>query len=351
MSEEEYAIEYIKANVNEGLDSIPNHLKTDSFYKKLLSSFGLALQILPIKYRKDVEYVKMAVTQNGKALRYAHNSLYSNRDIILSAIETDGLCIMFTSDELKNDREIVKRAVMSAGLIPLNYLPDKWADDEEIIELGLLVSPQHFHLASERILDERRDLMLRACKLNGKALTNTRAFYKANKIPKKYYDDREIIITAIKTFPELIQYLPQYNDDDEIARLAIEVNYKMFEYCSERIRKDRDLNLKLCKKYKRMWIAHDDYKDDFDFVMEVLNEMTEQDKNQNVIGGISERLLSNPIIALKSLLYDNYSLRVLTDFVKEMDIVKQFIDMDVEERRNKIVEVLHSLSEDDELSS
>lgn len=348
MSVEE-TIEYFKKNFNQGIECLPEKYRNKEFYLKLVSKHGIMLKYLPDEFKSDREIVETAVKQFGKALNYADKKFYSDRNIIETALVTDGMIILLASTELKEDFNLILKCVSSSGLVPLNYLDSKWADNDEIIEAGLRVSPQHLHMASNRILNERRDLVIKACKLNGRALENTTAFSNANKIPTKYHKDREIILVAIETYPDIFQYLPHFDSDREIIEKVLRLNFKMFIYCSDEIKKDREFSLEICKKNKVIWIAEEEFRDNFDFVWEYLDNITKEDKNTNFLAGVSERLLSNELIALKSLLYSNNSLTYLTNYVKELKIVKQFISRDIDERRNDIRQAIFTLKNPEEL--
>jgi len=55
--------------------------------------------------------VLAAVTQNGRALKYASEELKGDREVVLLAVTQDGFMLYHASEELKRDREVVLAAL------------------------------------------------------------------------------------------------------------------------------------------------------------------------------------------------------------------------------------------------
>ena len=85
--------------------------------------------------------VLAAVTQNGRALRYASEPLKGDHEIVLAAVTQKGWALRYASEPLKDDREIVLAAVTQEGSA-LYYASERLKNDNILQRLVKLKSPE-----------------------------------------------------------------------------------------------------------------------------------------------------------------------------------------------------------------
>lgn len=74
-----------------------------------------ALKYFGLFFRDDIEVVRAAINQDGKALQYASPRLRRNREIVLAAVKQNGNAILYASPSFYDDKEIVLAALNSPG--------------------------------------------------------------------------------------------------------------------------------------------------------------------------------------------------------------------------------------------
>eukprot|EP00971_Amphidinium_carterae_P139898 2771696-Amphidinium_carterae.1 len=76
---------------------------------------GLALSLVPERYKADRKIVLAAVQQNGDALYLAAEECKADREIVLAAVKQHGDALYLAAEECKADREIVLAAMQQNG--------------------------------------------------------------------------------------------------------------------------------------------------------------------------------------------------------------------------------------------
>ena len=75
-----------------------------------------APEVIEMKKNFDnKEYVKMAVSKQGKLLEWAEDSLKDDFEVVKLALENDGEAMEFASDKLKDNKEAMLLAVKNNG--------------------------------------------------------------------------------------------------------------------------------------------------------------------------------------------------------------------------------------------
>lgn len=82
------------------------------FIKEILQKDGLKLEKFPDCIKENEEYCYLAIKQNYEALKFVKNKrVINDKPVILKLVENNGLLLEFVSDELKKDFEIIISAV------------------------------------------------------------------------------------------------------------------------------------------------------------------------------------------------------------------------------------------------
>lgn len=215
--------------------------------------------------------------------------LFDDEEIMRKLIEEDGYVFKFASERLKNDREFVKYAVSKLGILialdenvphdlcdikyasPLEFTPERFRDDEEIVLLAADEDPEALQSASQRLKNDR-DFVLKIINIQALSLK-----YAA----PKFCNDREVVKLAshymagihyafysrdleerLRDNPDkragdffyadysnspgdcMFQYASdELKSDREFVLDLIKINSIVFEYISEELQKDREVVL------------------------------------------------------------------------------------------------------------
>jgi len=65
----------------------------------------------------DKTAVMKAVSQNGRALQFAAESLKADKDVVMAAVSLDGRALHFAAESLKADKDVVMAAVSQHGRV------------------------------------------------------------------------------------------------------------------------------------------------------------------------------------------------------------------------------------------
>ena len=68
-----------------------------------------------VAFRNNREFVMIAVSQDGWALKYASQEFCNDREVVLAAVQNDGWALQYASEELRNCREVVLTAITQSG--------------------------------------------------------------------------------------------------------------------------------------------------------------------------------------------------------------------------------------------
>lgn len=158
--------------------------------------------------RDDFELVLKFVSFNGTALAYASDRLKKDRCIVNAAFNSclRNPCLRFVSPELYTDREIITKAVSKWGR-DLEYAPDHFKDDYEIVMTAVMNDGYSLEYASPRLKADR-EIVEKAIEENGGAILEAADELKNNKT---------IILSAIMNgFTDIERLDPDLLSDRDI---------------------------------------------------------------------------------------------------------------------------------------
>lgn len=93
---------------------------------------GLKLASQPEYFKRDIDVVLAALSDNGCALQHAHVSLKRNRSIVLAALKQTGWALQHVIEPWRSNREIVLAAVRQDGMA-LKFAPEFLQKDKDVI--------------------------------------------------------------------------------------------------------------------------------------------------------------------------------------------------------------------------
>lgn len=225
---------------------------------------------LPIHVRGDIEIAKAAAKYlYSFNLKWVPKQLREDRDYILFVAMNGWISALeFSPDKFKNDKEIMLAAVNKRGN---NF---KWASYElkqnKKITLTAISHPDN-PIKLRDVVDKfrnNRDVVIAAVKRDGDNLK-----WASNRLKR----DREVVLTAIKYSKEpgsFKKVMAQFRDDKEIVIAAVKRNGHDLKWASNRLRLDREVVL-AATKYSKSTIMYTEripekFKDDKDVILSVL---------------------------------------------------------------------------------
>lgn len=124
-------------NYGRALKYIPFEMQEEhpEIVEEALKNNGLSLYYASPKFKNDIEYVEIAVKQNGNALKHSPE-FQDNYDIAMLAVTSTGEALRFVSDNLKNNQEIVMTSLRSYGLA-LRFASEDLKRNYDVVMLAI----------------------------------------------------------------------------------------------------------------------------------------------------------------------------------------------------------------------
>ena len=177
------------------------------------------------------EIVRIAVSGDGIALRFASEPMKDRRANVMVAVENNGLALQFASDGMKNDRAIVMAAVKNNGLA-LHYASIALRDDRGIVMVAVANESEALKFASDGMANDRA-IVMAAVANDGDALE-----YASDALA----DDRGVVMAAVDNNGEALGFASYaMKDDREIVKTAVRTDGLALEYASKALRDDRGI--------------------------------------------------------------------------------------------------------------
>ncbi|MDA9805638.1 DUF4116 domain-containing protein [Gammaproteobacteria bacterium] len=129
----------------------------DKFLKKVLKSDGDIQDLIEKagEYQSDKEIVIAACKKDGSSLKFAHQSLQDDEEVVRAAAESDGwAAVKFCSDRLKKDRNLVLEIVKNYG-DALVEAHESFRSDKEIVLAAVLQYGDAFDHADESLKTDK----------------------------------------------------------------------------------------------------------------------------------------------------------------------------------------------------
>lgn len=352
------------ANANSAIDSkdvmneIFKHSEIDEFY------------VVGNKLRNDKDFVLSVLKNNYKGFNTNHNisdNLKNDREVMLEACrycnekpqliyydDNDKITYILQSnnitdklgDKLKNDKDFILEVVNQNfnKSLDLEKLIESFTDDKEVMSAYLEKYPRSFHLASERLKNDKDIALIVAEKepyFAGEYIP--RELYKDKEILKKlgpeidYYKlseeqlkdkeialllvketeimldklpietryDREVVLEAVKTHGNNLQYAPQFVSDREVVLAAVKNNGMAIEFASKRFADDKEIMLEAVKENgNSLKYASPALQNDKELVLEAVKQ------NGNSLKYVSETLKNDREVVLVAVKNDEMALRL-----------------------------------------
>ena len=209
-------------------------------------------------------------------LRFAPDSVRSDRIIVLKVVKSCPSAFVYASDELQNDRKFVKQAVnINADVI--KYVSDKFKNDKSIALIAVRKNGGILPFLSEQMQD---DVDVIEASFGGK-------LFKMRSAPERIRDNKEFAIKALSMYGWLLEFLTErLRADKDVVTAAVGSAWNALGFASEELRGDRDVVLAAVKHDGyALQFASDELKDDKEIVLTAIDT-----HEGNVLCYVSERL-------------------------------------------------------------
>lgn len=207
-----YALKWASPRLRDDKNIVVTALSSKYLGKSEINS--KALQFASKRLRDDDEVVIESLTHNwGNGFQYASERIRSNQEMAFAAIVMSETCFQYLTPILKKDRDFVLKAMKISCLV-YQYLPEEFKTDKQVILEGFKSCQRasksaemfFFDLTKEmrQEIKEDRALLKEIIGIDGRLLPEFYDFdYKNN---NSYITDKELILIAAKTFPDIIIY-------------------------------------------------------------------------------------------------------------------------------------------------
>ncbi len=166
----------------------------------------------------------------GQILVYLGDLLCDNKAFALELVKINGLHLRDVSKRLRNDKDVVLAAV-TENKKAIKYAGDDACYDEEVMRL--VAGPNYIPPVSDR------EKVLEDVKINPMAILDA----------SEFWEDREIIMEAVKGDGNLYIYCSdELKDDDEVFLAAVVTNPKALKSASKRIQDSEHLVLEALRR-------------------------------------------------------------------------------------------------------
>ena len=268
------------------LRAFSDEVRGDQFVVAAARSLEYASEDL----KKDKDFAISCVGRNYENLKHVHESLQSDRDVVMAAIACHKGAFCYACNSIRDDPELAlqcsiecpnvarhygetlcqdKGFIMSAvreNADVFLYLKGQWQDDEDVAKLAVEASPDNFCYCSDTLRDNHAFVLfavqkganlweasdaLRSdtelCRAAPEAEKSAAAAHEAAEAahqhdlmfaPPALRDDFEFVKKAVSTRGSDLQYAsPALQDTYDIVLAAVQHSCEGFLYASPRLRK------------------------------------------------------------------------------------------------------------------
>lgn len=355
------------ANANSAIDSkdvmneIFKHSEIDEFY------------VVGNKLRNDKDFVLSVLKNNYKGFDTNHNisdNLKNDREVMLEACrycnekpqliyydDNDKITYILQSnnitdklgDKLKNDKDFILEVVNQNfnKSLDLEKLIESFTDDKEVMSAYLEKYPRSFHLASERLKNDKDIALIVAekepyfageyiprelykdkeilkklgsgidyYKLSEEQLKDKEialllvkeAEIKLDQLPRKIRQDKEVVLEAVKACGSNLEYAPQFVSDREVVLSAVKSDGLAIEFSSKRFTDDKEIMLEAVKENgKSLNFASERLREDPEVVLAAVKQ------NGRSLEFSSEALKNNKEIVIEAVKESSWAIEYASE--------------------------------------
>jgi hypothetical protein len=192
---------------------------------------------------KDDDEIVLECLKNENNFIHASDRLRNDKKFIKRMIQIPKANLaqqfQFISKELQNDKNFIIEMIKMSHEI-YEHVPKKYFDDKEIV-ISAIHNRRHVKINSEKLLNDR-DFAKEAFKHNSDSFT-------IKQFPKSFREDRELCIICVSNNGYSLSEYPKFQNDKEVVLKAISgKGYFEHGFISDELMNDEDVILELLKR-------------------------------------------------------------------------------------------------------
>ncbi|MBO4770847.1 MAG: DUF4116 domain-containing protein [Clostridia bacterium] len=271
------------------------------------------LERAPEEDRADETFMKKIVLLRGECLKFAPDSLRSDRNVILKVVKNCPSAFVYASGELQNDRKFVKQAVNQNAEV-IKYVSDHLKNDKGIALLAVRKDGGNLAFLSEKM---QNDADVIEASLGGN-------LYNLRYAPEKVRDNKEIAVRALSKHGQLLEFVSErLRADGDAVTAAVGSSWNALGFASEDLRDDRDTVL-AAERHNgyALQFASDRLKDDKEIVLTAIETY-----EGNVLCYASERLRDDKETVLAAVRRSEYPIGSASVRLRhDPDVIRAVLD-------------------------
>ena len=205
------------------------------------------LYIVSPKMQKNKEVVLPAVTNNGRSLKHAHESLRRDVDVVLAAVRNDGTALQYAHQFFLTDKAIILAAVRNCGLA-LECADVSMRKDYDIALAAVTQNPHSLRVAISSVpggVMVSDNIVHYAVTLDGDTLRHA---------PYRFRGDVRTVLSAVSNYGHALSHADDpLRDDLMVVLRAVTTCWRAIAHASVRLKYHEEVKLiaarhsRLCK--------------------------------------------------------------------------------------------------------
>jgi hypothetical protein len=254
------------------------------------NTYGLAFEFVGSSLKNDKDFAKVVIFDYNHrcALKFLHDDLKDDQNLMQAALALDGLSLKYASKRLQNDRDFVLFAVMQNGTA-LEFASKDLQNDTIVVTAAVSKNGEALEFASTDLQNEKSIVMIAAAEneealhFSGQDLRNDRSFvldgiskftsmlkFAGHELKK----DRTLVLSAIEKNALVLAFASEeIRNDKEIVLAAVTQNGMALEFASDLLKQDKDVVLSAiasCSSGRAFSFASDALKNHKEIVLEAV---------------------------------------------------------------------------------
>ena len=198
------------------------------------------LERAPEEYKADEAFMKIVIFRCGECLKYAFDSLRSDKDIVLKAVRNCAHAIVYASDKLQRNRKFIKQAVNLNDEV-IRYVRDEFKNDKSIALVAVRKHGDNIEYLSEEI---QNDLDIIEASLGGN-------LYDLRYASKKVRNNKSIAIKALSQYGHVLEYVSErLRVDKEVVLAAVSHSGSALQFASDELKDNKEIVLTAIENYE-----------------------------------------------------------------------------------------------------
>ena len=284
----------------DALEFASDRLKDDDMVvrRAILNYNTTALQFASERLKNNFDIVKTAVQMNPEVLQFASKELRNNEDIVKEAVAYDTEYFKFAGDKIKEQFPNVEK-----------FTEKILYDNKEYALNELQHTMSNFNSVSDRLKNDKEFI--------GEIVTLGTGRNRLEFIPDKFKDDKDIVLKAMKTDGISLEFVSdRLKEDKEVVMTAVKNNWKALEFAPDKFKDDKDIIMEVVKQNgKALKLASENMQKDREIVLASITST--RYGTSNSLTTINEKFRDDKEIVMEAMSYSGgYGYELISDRLK-----------------------------------